>query len=967
MKLLLLLIFRDAWYHRTRLSLAVIAMAAMSSMIVWLVGHLDLMMVQFSQDAEHYLGAYQVALIPQKGQDFPDEIIEQLRADEMVIQVSPAIVLRNVMGKMRSENDLDAAIRRERSLTGLPIRSPALIGVEAAESPFELEEGSWFKSMDNHPVQDHAQEFEGVIGSAAAKNLADWGEKNFVPATLGDTVMARMGTHDFKIRIVGIIEQQLDSHHGRHVVSPAVGAVYVSIEVARFMAQLADNNAGTRQAQGNPRTDFVYVQLRDGANVPQFETAWQDRFETMLPETTSALHFLDAEDIQRELDKMRARDESVLMGGAASLNVILFLSSLVAIFISTTVLSMGVQERARYFSLLRAAGMSKRQIALLVFGEGLILAFLGWVGGMAAGWLILQLSVLQFSVTGQHGQGKMVPFHAGAILATGVSAAIASVLAAIYPMWRATKTNILEGLNRGKMRPVTRKSAALIAIPGLVLVSITPLIVYTNAFSPRHETRVLLYSFVGLPCQILGFLMLCPAVMAATESLFGRILSAIFQIPSALLTSQLSSNFFRTLGITLALSVGLGMFSFLEIAGFSMLTPYLQTSDVPDTLVAFLPHGISDTDMATIQNLPGIDSERFLPLAVDQSRFSEAQTKQFESQGLISMQTSAVIVGLDVEKAFAQQNQHQKPLLNLPFQEGNRREALEKLRTGRRFCLVPDSFANRVHVHVGDRLELILPQTGHVVEYEICGIVTIHGWLWMNKVSGVRTRGYRSGAMLLAPRDIVKADYQLHDNSFFWFDRTRSVDGLPLVSDHDLELSLQQQADQLLAPKNPHTGSLITRPTVKVSSREYLRGHVGDRADDVIQTAAKMPLILLAIAAFGLMGITASAMRSRCFELGVLRCLGVTKIGLLCLVIIETMLISLAAITISLAFGILGSWCFIGVMQHIAMFGGFVNPLTIPVYPLGLGIIATIILCLLAALVPAFFVAKTDPSRLLRQ
>ncbi|MGL6194505.1 MAG: hypothetical protein ACRC2T_06745, partial [Thermoguttaceae bacterium] len=68
MRLLIKLIIRDAWYHRGRISLAALATIGMSCMIVWLVGNVDLMIVKFDQDAENYMGHYQLALIPERNE-----------------------------------------------------------------------------------------------------------------------------------------------------------------------------------------------------------------------------------------------------------------------------------------------------------------------------------------------------------------------------------------------------------------------------------------------------------------------------------------------------------------------------------------------------------------------------------------------------------------------------------------------------------------------------------------------------------------------------------------------------------------------------------------------------------------------------------------------------------------------------------------------------------------------------------
>jgi putative ABC transport system permease protein len=375
------------------------------------------------------------------------------------------------------------------------------------------------------------------------------------------------------------------------------------------------------------------------------------------------------------------------------------------------------------------------------------------------------------------------------------------------------------------------------------------------------------------------------------------------------------------------------------------------------------------SEVDTVRNTPGIDSQRFLPIAVDQSQFSQSQSERFMNNGLIQMQTSAVIFGIDIDEAFGKRPDGSRPMIELPFQEGTLSSAMEKLKTGGRYCLIPDSFAFRADVHVGDKLELVLPKEDRrgggeeqIVEYEVCGIVSIHGWLWMNKISGVRKRGYRSGAMLLAPYETVKNDYRLKDAAYFWFDRTLDASGKPTVSDAVLEQSLQQLADRQTAQTDG-----VSRPMVKVSSRNYLRERVGDRADEVIQAAAKMPLILLAISCFGMMGTIAASVRSRRFELGILRSLGVTRFRLIRLILAEAVLIAIVVIVVSVGFGVIAGWCFIGLMKYVAGFGGFTSPLTIPMYHLALGFMAAMGCCFLAALGPAVAAGRTAPTRLLQE
>ncbi|MDR0704844.1 MAG: hypothetical protein LBF88_07640, partial [Planctomycetaceae bacterium] len=122
MSLLIKLIFREAWYHRARISLAVLATIAMSCMIVWLIGSIDLMLLRFDQDGENYLGYYQVAMIPQRNPNtvtpiqpgappmtpparlsFPESVITDLRSNNLVMRVDAARQIRNTMAKKTDE------------------------------------------------------------------------------------------------------------------------------------------------------------------------------------------------------------------------------------------------------------------------------------------------------------------------------------------------------------------------------------------------------------------------------------------------------------------------------------------------------------------------------------------------------------------------------------------------------------------------------------------------------------------------------------------------------------------------------------------------------------------------------------------------------------------------------------------------------------------------------------------------
>jgi putative ABC transport system permease protein len=115
------------------------------------------------------------------------------------------------------------------------------------------------------------------------------------------------------------------------------------------------------------------------------------------------------------------------------------------------------------------------------------------------------------------------------------------------------------------------------------------------------------------------------------------------------------------------------------------------------------------------------------------------------------------------------------------------------------------------------------------------------------------------------------------------------------------------------------------------------------------------------------LGTVAASIRSRRFEFGVLRSLGLTRFGLVRLIVAEALLIAIVVIFVSIGFGVIAGWCFIGLSKYVGFFGGFTSPLTIPVYWLSLGLGVALVFCFLSAMGPALVASRTSPTRLLQE
>jgi putative ABC transport system permease protein len=121
---------------------------------------------------------------------------------------------------------------------------------------------------------------------------------------------------------------------------------------------------------------------------------------------------------------------------------LLGLAILIALIGIANTLALSVLERTREIGLMRAVGMTRRQVRALVRWESVIVAllgtFLGLVIGVSFGWAL---------VTTLHGNGvDTLSFPIVTMVWIGVIAAAAGVLAAILPARRASRINILRAI-----------------------------------------------------------------------------------------------------------------------------------------------------------------------------------------------------------------------------------------------------------------------------------------------------------------------------------------------------------------------------------------------------------------------------------------------------------------------------------------------------------------------------------------
>jgi putative ABC transport system permease protein len=114
---------------------------------------------------------------------------------------------------------------------------------------------------------------------------------------------------------------------------------------------------------------------------------------------------------------------------------------IVSLFGVINTLVISVFERTRELGMLRAVGMTRRQVRRMIRHESVVTALIGAALGIAVGMF---LAVLTTTALSQYGVVFAVPYRTLAVF-VGV-AILAGMLAAILPARRASRLNVLEAL-----------------------------------------------------------------------------------------------------------------------------------------------------------------------------------------------------------------------------------------------------------------------------------------------------------------------------------------------------------------------------------------------------------------------------------------------------------------------------------------------------------------------------------------
>lgn len=172
------------------------------------------------------------------------------------------------------------------------------------------------------------------------------------------------------------------------------------------------------------------------ANVKGDPETVKSAVESQVDGTTA----LTKSDFTKQIDEMMS-GLLLFIGAIASIGLIVGLISIVNIML------VNVTERTKEIGVLKAIGFTNREVLGSILTEAGLLGFIGAVIGVVVAAALLELAIMLFSQQiGMEGitLSYMLPLELVGVVIVG--ATVLSILAGLYPAWRASRLNVVDAL-----------------------------------------------------------------------------------------------------------------------------------------------------------------------------------------------------------------------------------------------------------------------------------------------------------------------------------------------------------------------------------------------------------------------------------------------------------------------------------------------------------------------------------------
>jgi putative ABC transport system permease protein len=903
--------------RRVRAGLTVAAIGLSVSLVVAVTGGYASVESAALAYLNRYLGSADgVVTRPQTIMDgtVPESVMRQISADPDV---------RRATGRLEIPGDLydkDGKPVEKSTFRVIGIRLPQ----DTRIASLVMESGQWFDS--NASGADAA-----VVDQVAAQVLK---------VQVGDAFAMASETGKVRLRVTGIV-------HKPEIVAAAGKTVYVQLRTLQQAEQMDGDD---------PQLSQIAIDLKSNADADAFAARWNIRLADINGhESKAAGHSMPPITL-----RMTAQDRAMMDQNMQAIHVLSYLgdaiSLMAATFIIFSALAMGVNERQRTLAMLRAIGATRRQVAALVVLEGLFLALIGIGVGVPLGifWTeCLKFIFPDFFVAG-------VTIAGTGIALAGGGALLAALAASLLPAWSASRLAPLEAMSPSAQVPPSAPPVFW-AVLGAILILIDPLIfllplnrlaAWLNPSAAPEAMATLMrfwaHYLFGAAALFVGFFLLAPLLIWTFERLGAPLLSRAVRLPEALLRQQLSQGLWRAAGAAAALMVGLSTLIVMTTQGTSMLAGWRLPDKFPDIfLVSLKLGGLNQDQWQKLADTPGIahfpdGAPELLPVAVTVSGLG-SNPLALVGAVLAPTMNGTLFFGLPPKPAFE--------MIDLDFRDDQgisvprdqqaiyARRAEHDLELGRH-VLVTEDYRRRNHVHYGDKI--VLFSSTQRYEYTICGIVWPPGLdVIVSMFDLGRQFNQHTAGMIMGTLADAQGDFGAGSVNLFAANLNPAADKTQLLNDIRTRIGEQN---------------------IKAGDVRQIKAAVDSNFRRLMALLTTVAFGAMAVASMGVTNTIMASVRSRRWQLGILRGIGLTSGELLRLILAEAVLLGIVALFLGVGCGAIFA---IDARRMAGLMLGIYPPVVIPWGYVAIGVVSVMMVSVAAALWPAMDAARTEPLALL--
>ncbi len=588
-----------------------------------------------------------------------------------------------------------------------------------------------------------------------------------------------------------------------------------------------------------------------------------------------------------------------------NLTALSLLALLVGVFLIYATMSFAIVQRREIFGVLRAVGVSRRQMLMSILLEASAIGCAATLLGLAIGHVLANglvdimlatIGDLYFTSTVTAADPSPLIYWKGLVI--GV---LTTVLAALAPAMEAANTAPDAAMSRAALERTARRysrSGARLALPAAAL----------GALLFIAAPRSLLIGFVGLFLVIVAGALLIPAGTTRLLRFAEPAAERGFGIPGSLAVRGVSASLSRTGVATAALAVAVAAVIGVGVMIGSFRVSLAEWLDA--TLVADLYLSVSDA--ATTQNVfdePHLAAIETLPevSGISLSRFTTLPTVDGD------LNVRAVRPG---------------PLgWGLTMVGGSPTDSLSRLEAAAGVML-SEPYAYRRRLSVGD--DLILPTATGDRAFPILGIF----------------RDYiTDGGAVLLSLDLYRR---------YWNDQTVSGVGVYFHDAVDRE-GVRTTIQSLVAEA----------PGARVRSNDIIRERSLEVFDQTFRITEVLRILAGVVAFLGLVSALLSIELERAREVAILRTLGLTPRQIATLALTQTGLLGLAAGLLAIPLGVIMAALLVFIINQRSF--GWSMGLTIEPAPLLTGLLLAFIAALLAGIYPAARAGSSTVAAQLRE